>query len=67
MHLRILFILSTFIFIVGCSERKQQVTTPWGTSIGEDDSVGVGMNYSYDDIISNGELIVLTMSGPDTY
>ena len=67
MYLRILFILSTFIFIVGCSERKQQVTTPWGTSIGEDDSVGVGMNYSYDDIISNGELIVLTMSGPDTY
>ena len=53
-------------FFTSCSdEKKDKIVTPWGEvmvdTIPQDGSFTVG------DIVSNGELIVLTMSGPETY
>ena len=60
--------------LAGCSSRKEQTQlTPWGTPVGETESVdtigsgAVGRGFSLDDIISNGELIMLTVNGPTTY
>ncbi len=54
------------LFIVSCAgKEKERIVAPWG-EVGEDSLSSTGQ-FSVDDIISNGEMIVLTMSGPDTY
>lgn len=40
--------------------------TPWGTPLGAD-SIPKDSNFGLDDIVSNGEMIMLTISGPETY
>lgn len=60
-----LLFLTTILFI-SCSGQKKKQLTPWGTSM-DGDSVQSEKTYRLDDIISNGELIMLTLSGPDTY
>ena len=40
------------------------VVTPWGTVI---DSIPASDGFTLSDIMSNGELIMLTLSGPETY
>ena len=40
--------------------------TPWGTVEGEDTAT-VEDHFSLSDIQNNGEMIMLTMSGPETY
>lgn len=40
------------------------VVTPWGTVI---DSIPATEDFTLSDIMSNGELIMLTLSGPETY
>ena len=60
-----LLFLITILFI-SCSGQKKKQLTPWGTSM-DSDSVQSEKTYRLDDIISNGELIMLTLSGPDTY
>lgn len=63
-----LFIISTAVFLGACTKKQQPELTPWGTVIGEEmayDSIASG--FSLNDIISQGELIMLTISGPDTY
>lgn len=58
--------LGCLLFLVfGCGQKTTPTTTPWGTVIG-DTTVESG-TFSLDDIVANGELIVLTLSGPDTY
>ena len=52
--------------MTGCSPKKQQVETPWGTTLNED-SISEDTGYNLDDIVSNGEMIMLTVSGPETY
>ena len=47
-----------------CRERKE-AAPPWGTSAG--DTTRVGGGFTMDDIMANGELIMLTLTGPDTY
>lgn len=59
------FALVFTLFVVGCAERKQPVTTPWGTVVGQQDNSK--QKFSMDDILNNGELIVLTLNGPATY
>lgn len=49
-----------------CSNQPKVQTTPWGTTIGED-TTQESTGYSLSDIQTNGELIVLTLSGPETY
>ncbi len=53
------------ISLFSCAKKeKERIVAPWG-EVGEDTLSSA--QFSVDDIISNGEMIVLTMSGPDTY
>ena len=58
------------VLVVGlwlsCTDRKdQRVVTPWGEVM--TDSIPADSCFTMSDIVSNGELIALTMSGPATY
>ena len=50
---------------ISCKEKKQALT-PWGEPV-ESSEVTPSQAFSLDDILSNGELIMLTLTGPDTY
>lgn len=52
--------------ICSCSEHKRQEMTPWGTPLGGD-SIPQDDSFGLNDIVNNGEMIMLTLSGPDTY
>ncbi len=68
-----------FIFVVAClltacTMQKEPEMTPWGTVVGGEEAADGDVasakekrTYSLGDIIENGEIIVLTVSGPDTY
>ncbi len=58
--------LVLLVALASCQEPPRQEVTPWGSVIGGD-SVPSGKVFGLSDIISNGELIVLTLSGPETY
>lgn len=60
----VLFLLTILFF--SCADKKKTQVTPWGTPMGTD-SIPSAQTYRLDDIVSNGELIMLTLSGPDTY
>lgn len=60
-----LFLLLFALLLTACEKGNTLQTTPWGTVIG--DSVSSKEHYSLYDIVANGELILLTLSGPDTY
>ena len=66
MQLQYLYIILVAICICGCSEKKNKEMTPWGKPI-DADTNAISTNLSMDDMMQNGELIMLTMSGPDTY
>ena len=59
-----LFVL--LVTLAACSGKRNDgpVVTPWGTVI---DSVSSSDNFDLAQIQRNGELIMLTMSGPETY
>jgi membrane-bound lytic murein transglycosylase F len=72
-HNRI-FILLISSFLISCHHKQERVMTPWGEEIGtdingswksgsvtEDES-----SFDLDDIVHAGELIVLTIAGPQT-
>lgn len=69
------YLLAIFalIALVGCSSKKEQPQlTPWGTPVGEgvestDTVAANSKGFSYDDIVDNGEMIMLTVNGPTTY
>ena len=60
----VLFLLTILFF--SCADKKKTQVTPWGTPMGAD-SIPSAQTYRLDDIVSNGALIMLTLSGPDTY
>lgn len=63
----LLIVFSVFM-LIACQSNQQPVVTPWGTTLTEDaDTVEATGNFSLPDIIKNGELIMLTISGPETY
>ena len=62
-------LLSTLIFILillcSCGQKKQEtVVTPWGEIA---DTIPTDDSFDLDDIQRNGELIALTLTGPETY
>src|SRR5574344_2868847 len=64
-----LSIIFTLFLFASCQEKKETVTTPWGTTINDEnvDTVENDGSFSLNDIIANGELIMLTLSGPESY
>ena len=69
MYLRNLLILFVLIFVTACARKQQPVTTPWGETLYNDDcdTVEVSQKFSYNDILDAGEIIMLTLSGPESY
>ena len=66
MRFRYLYVLFYILCIMGCTEKKSQEFTPWGTPL-DQEQTPINKNFSLNDIQESGELIMLTMSGPDTY
>lgn len=64
--------LFTAIFLtsllLSCGHKEPE-TTPWGTTIGEEqtDTLSPAKGLSLSEIMANGELIMLTINGPETY
>ena len=56
-------LLVLIILLASGCEKKSSAPNPWGASDESSQDSILGL----DDIISNGELIMVTMSGPDTY
>lgn len=61
---------------VSCKEKTTSVVTPWGTTLETESTEGADMEsadnamdnqYSLKDIQEGGEMIMLTLSGPETY
>lgn len=63
---QIVFILFFCFMAYSCSNgKKENIVTPWGEIM--TDSIPQNIDFTVNDIVNNGELIILTMSGPDTY
>jgi len=57
-------IIALFL-LVSCGQKKQEtVVTPWGEIA---DTIPADDNFDLDEIQQNGELIALTLTGPETY
>lgn len=74
MNKEYLLVLFALFLLIGCSSKKEEPQlTPWGTPVGEDTDISSdsasssSKTFSLDDIVSNGELIMLTVNGPSTY
>lgn len=71
LQMRLLYLSISIILLISCTTKKaEQEVTPWGTVIGESaeettDTTGTTLNLN--DIIDQGEMIMLTVSGPETY
>ena len=50
--------------LVSCSQKQERLVTPYGSVL---DSVVVSDEFDLPDIQTNGELIMATLSGPETY
>lgn len=63
---RLLGVVIACVMMIGCQQKSKVEMTPWGTPVGgEADTIPTGFTLS--DIQANGELIMLTLNGPDTY
>ncbi len=69
-----LLLVGMSLLLVSCgSSTKKKEYTPWGTELtdgdgsSDNDSTSTEATFSLSDIQSNGELIMLTLSGPNTY
>ena len=58
--------LLVFLSVVSCVEQQRSDVTPWGSALGQD-TVPSNSAFGLNDIINNGEIIMLTISGPETY
>lgn len=64
--LRVILIFMFVSFLFSCAEsKKEPVVTPWGEV--QTDTILPDDNFTVSDIVSNGELIALTLTGPETY
>ena len=62
-----IFIFIAFVLFVACSENKEpdKSKLPWSQT--QETRSDTSAYYSLGEILDNGELIMLTISGPDTY
>lgn len=59
-----IFIFTAFLLVSCGDKRSEQVVAPWGEIT---DTLPDGETFDLDQIQAGGELIVLTLTGPDTY
>lgn len=52
--------------MLGCTPNKHQELTPWGESL-YGDCTTCAAAFSINDILASGEMIMLTLNGPNTY
>lgn len=71
---RLVCIAIALLSLVACQEKPKVSTTPWGTPMGDvpgedgsDKKTSDAGSFTLADIVGNGELIMLTLSGPETY
>ena len=60
-----LFLLALLVSACKDQQKEGPVVTPWGEV--KEAEVPSSSGFSLQDIVDNGEMIMLTMSGPDTY
>ncbi|MFZ1235878.1 MAG: transglycosylase SLT domain-containing protein [Prevotella sp.] len=64
--IRNLFLFFCLIILWGCQKDKPQQQTPWGSTLGGEVAAS-DSRFSLNDIVNNGEMIMLTINGPETY
>ena len=67
---KLLFCLFLYGLVISCFSKRNKQYTPWGTEITDDDAtdtLDVSDDVTLQDIQRNGEIIVVTQSGPNTY
>lgn len=58
-------LLALLLLLAACGQKRQEpVVAPWGEIA---DTIPAGEDFDLDDIQRNGELIALTLTGPETY
>lgn len=62
---KLCILLSLFILVSCADKKKDNIVTPWGEV--QSDTIPADGKFTVSDIVANGELIILTMSGPQTY
>lgn len=65
MHTKSILTLLLIIALGACTEKQQSTQTPWGDTFGT--ATTTSQTFSLRDIQESGEMVVLTISGPDTY
>ena len=57
-------LLGVFVLLVSCTQKQERVVTPYGSVL---DSTYVVDEFDLAGIQTSGELIMATLSGPETY
>lgn len=65
MHTKSIISILFVIALGACTEKQQSTQTPWGDTFGTDTTTS--LTFSLRDIQESGEMVVLTISGPDSY
>ena len=62
-----IYTLALLLLLFACKQEKpdNRIITPWGEV--KEDSIPTTDEFTMKDMVTNGELIMLTMSGPETY
>lgn len=60
------FLVAVGLLLCSCQQKKNNEMTPWGTPVDAPEDT-VSDAFTLADIQTNGELIMLTLSGPETY
>ena len=50
MRIKLIGLSLLMVLLYGCSEKKESVVTPWGTTLNDDASVEKNKNFSLSDI-----------------
>ena len=61
----LIYIVFLCICFTGCKKKQKSIVTPWGEVSG--DTIPASEEFTMSDIVTGGEMILLTVSGPDTY
>ena len=58
------FLGALLMLLLSCSQKQERIVTPYGSVL---DSVDVSTDFDLQQILTNGELIMATLTGPQTY